>query len=61
MSKMSYLTLIWSAGITDAHVYYKFVIKEKHYSVQCSVHMMMSMRMNTCMETIHGTSVDRLW
>ena len=43
----------------DAHVYYKFVIKETH-SVQWFVHMMRSMRMNTCMGTINGTSVDRL-
>ena len=38
----------------DAHVYYKFVIKETHYSVQWWVHMMRSMRMNTCMQTMHG-------
>ena len=33
--------------------------KETHYSVQWFVHMMRSMRMNTCMGTINGTSVDR--
>ncbi len=40
-----------------AHVCYEFVIKEKKKSVQCFVHMMISMRMNTCMETIHGTLI----
>ena len=47
-----------NGGSVDAHVYYKFVIKENDSSVQCYVHKLMSMRMNICMETFHGTSVD---
>ena len=44
----------------DGHEYYKLVIQETHYSVQWCVHMMRSMRINTCMGTINGTSVDPL-
>ena len=44
-----------------AYGYYNFFKqKQRQCGVQLYVHMMRSMRMNTCMEIIHGSSVDRL-